>query len=65
MDRFVGLLICLVGIIWLIDVHAHECEACGRRWRHTGLTSGGAWAQPKALRAHTCRCGAEQWRRAT
>lgn len=63
MERVLGILLGICALAWLVDLHAHECEACGRRWRHTGLLSAGAWANPKALAAHTCKCGAEQWRR--
>lgn len=62
-NRLIGLAFVIGAIVWLLDLHSHECEACGRRWRHVGLITGGEWANPKALRSHTCRCGTEQWRR--
>jgi hypothetical protein len=41
---------------YMLDVHAHTCEACGNRWRHLGAFNLGD------LEAHRCqKCGQVQW----
>ena len=41
---------------YVLDGHAHTCEACGHRWRHLGAFNFG---DPKA---HSCdQCGTVQW----
>lgn len=41
---------------YMLDGHAHTCEACGNRWRHLGAFNLG---DPQA---HTCKqCGTVQW----
>jgi len=47
-----------VGVLgyYMLDGHAHQCEACGQRWRHLGAFNLG---DPGA---HTCgKCGTVQW----
>lgn len=41
---------------FMLDLHGHQCMACGYRWRHLGAFNVGD------LAAHTCRrCGETQW----
>lgn len=44
-------------IAWrLLDPHSHTCDACGRRWSHTGALNTGV---PET---HACpSCGRTQW----
>ena len=49
-----------VGVValgaYVFDWHAHQCEACGTRWRHLGAFNIG---DPGA---HACgKCGTVQW----
>jgi hypothetical protein len=46
-----------IGVLgaYVLDLHAHTCDACGRKWRHLGAFNGG---DPTA---HTCTCGMVQW----
>jgi len=50
----------LVGIgvlgAYMLDLHGHTCDRCGRRWRHFGAFNFGD------TESHTCtRCGQVQW----
>jgi hypothetical protein len=41
---------------YMLDMHAHTCDACGNRWRHLGAFNVG---DPTS---HTCgKCGVVQW----
>lgn len=41
---------------FMLDGHAHTCEACGHHWRHLGAFNVGDPA------SHTCKqCGTVQW----
>lgn len=41
---------------YMLDLHGHTCEKCGRRWRHFGAFNLGDES------SHTCaRCGEVQW----
>jgi len=41
---------------YMLDLHGHACEGCGRRWRHFGAFNLGD------EKSHTCsRCGEVQW----
>jgi hypothetical protein len=58
--RALGVVAIAFGVVVLgyhmLDGHAHQCEACGHRWRHLGVFNLG---DPTA---HTCRtCGTVQW----
>jgi hypothetical protein len=47
-----------VGVVgaYMLDLHGHTCDRCGRRWRHFGAFNLGDEA------SHTCsRCGEVQW----
>lgn len=47
-----------VGVVgaYMLDLHGHTCEGCGRRWRHFGAFNLGD------AESHTCsRCGEVQW----
>jgi hypothetical protein len=47
-----------VGMLgaYMLDLHAHTCDACGNRWRHLGAFNVG---DPGS---HTCgQCGVVQW----
>lgn len=47
-----------VGVLgaYMLDMHAHTCDACGNRWRHLGAFNVGDSA------SHTCKsCGVVQW----
>jgi len=66
----VALLTGACALVWLLDVHVHFCDACGRHWTHTRLFSSGPMTGASrravsARRAHTCLCGAVQWWRAS
>lgn len=40
----------------MLDLHGHQCDRCGRRWRHFGAFNLGDEA------SHTCAdCGQVQW----
>lgn len=40
----------------MLDLHGHQCDRCGRRWRHFGAFNLGDEA------SHTCSdCGQVQW----
>jgi hypothetical protein len=47
-----------IGVVgaFMLDLHGHQCDQCGHKWRHLGVFNGGD--EP----AHTCgRCGTVQW----
>jgi hypothetical protein len=47
-----------IGVLgaYMLDMHSHTCDSCGRSWRHLGAFNGGDES------AHTCaRCGTVQW----
>lgn len=47
-----------IGVVgaYMLDLHGHTCDRCGRRWRHFGAFNLGDEA------SHTCsRCGEVQW----
>lgn len=47
-----------VGVLgaYMLDLHAHTCEGCGKRWRHFGAFNF------DDEESHTCtRCGQVQW----
>lgn len=46
-----------VGVLgaYMLDLHGHACERCGRRWRHFGAFNFGD------EQSHTCTCGQVQW----
>lgn len=46
-----------VGVLgaYMLDLHGHTCERCGRRWRHFGAFNFGD------VQSHTCTCGQVQW----
>ena len=47
-----------IGVLgaYMLDLHSHTCEACGRKWRHLGAFNLGDPA------SHTCaQCGTVQW----
>lgn len=46
-----------VGVLgaYMLDLHGHTCEQCGRRWRHFGAFNFGD------EQSHTCMCGQVQW----
>lgn len=50
-------------VVVFVDIHSHRCRTCGGRWRHAGLFSGGSVHEPRARRAHTCKCGDQTWSR--
>lgn len=55
-----GALAVAVGIgvlgVYMLDLHGHTCDKCGRRWRHFGAFNLGDEA------SHTCSsCGQVQW----
>lgn len=55
-----GALAIMVGLgalgAYMLDLHGHTCEQCGRRWRHLGAFNLGD------ENSHTCsRCGQVQW----
>ena len=58
-DAIVGLAIA-AGFVavgaYMLDLHGHTCDRCGRRWRHFGAFNLGD------EKSHTCsRCGDVQW----
>jgi hypothetical protein len=47
-----------IGVLgaYMLDLHAHTCDACGHRWRHLGAFNIG---DPQS---HACgKCGVVQW----
>lgn len=47
-----------IGVIGahMLDLHGHQCDRCGRRWRHFGAFNLGD------EKSHTCAdCGQVQW----
>lgn len=55
-----GALAVVAGVVaigtYMLDLHGHTCDKCGRRWRHFGAFNLGD------ADSHTCsRCGEVQW----